>query len=67
MNPAAQIARKSGTWRDFHSDSGVVESEHGRYIIAVIGQHPEDGRDLRRIIRAVDIAFQKARKAIKVD
>jgi len=58
-NPDARIARKSGTWRNFHADSGVVESDHGRYIIAVIGEHPEGGRDLERVINAVERAFQK--------
>ena len=58
-NPDAQIARKSGTWRNYHADSGVVESDHGRYIIAVIGEHPEGGRDLERVINAVEQAFQE--------
>ncbi len=57
-NPEAQIARKSGTWRSFHADSGVVESSHGRYIIVVIGEHPEGGSDLVRVMRAVEQAFQ---------
>jgi beta-lactamase class A len=59
-NPDAQIARKSGTWRNFHADGAVVESDHGRYIIAVIGEHPEGGRDLERVIKAVERAFQNS-------
>ncbi len=59
VNPEARIARKSGTWRNFHADSGVVESDHGRYIIVVIGEHPEGGSDLERVIKAVEQAFQK--------
>ena len=59
-NPDAQIARKSGTWRNFHADGGVVESAHGRYIIVVIGEHPEGGSDLERVIRSVEGAFQKS-------
>jgi len=58
-NPNARIARKSGTWRSFHADSGLVESDHGRYIIVVIAEHPEGGRDLERVISAVERAFQK--------
>ncbi len=56
-NPGARIARKSGTWRDFHADGGVVETDRHRYIIVVIGEHPEGGRDLERIIAAVEAAF----------
>jgi beta-lactamase class A len=59
-NPEAKIARKSGTWRNFHADGAVVESDHGRYIIAVIGEHPEGGRDLERVIKAVERAFQNS-------
>ena len=58
-NPNARIARKSGTWRDFHADGGIVDSEHGRYIIVAIGQHPDGGRDLVRLMGAVERAFQK--------
>jgi beta-lactamase class A len=58
-NPVAQIARKSGTWRQLHADSGIVDSEHGRYIIVVIGEHPEGGSDLMQVMKAVDLAFQK--------
>ena len=58
-NPKARIARKSGTWRHFHADSGVVDSQHGRYIIVVIGEHPEGESDLVRFMRAVEQTFQK--------
>ena len=40
-------------------DSGVVDSQHGRYIIVVIGEHPEGESDLVRFIRAVEQTFQK--------
>ncbi len=66
VNPQAQIARKSGTWRNFHADSGIVESDHARYIIVFIGEHPEGGRDLERAMKAVERAFQRE-KGFKVD
>lgn len=62
-SPQASIARKSGTWRDFHADGGVVDSEHGRFIIVVIGEHPEGGQDLERVIVGVEKAFKRARAA----
>ncbi len=58
-NPEAKIARKSGTWQNFHADSGIVESPHGRYIIVAIGEHPEGGEDLIRFMRGIEQAFQE--------
>ncbi len=58
-NPEAKIARKSGTWRKYHADSGIVDSQHGRYIIVAIGEHPEGGNDLIRFIKAVEQTYQK--------
>ena len=57
-NPDATMYRKSGTWRNFHADSGVVDTEHGRYIVVVIGEHPEGAKDLVRFIQAVESAMQ---------
>ena len=61
-NPDAKIARKSGTWQNYHADSGVVDSPHGRYIIVAIGEHPEGGNDLVRFMRAVEQAFEEISK-----
>ena len=57
-NPDARMYRKSGTWRHFHSDSSIVETVHNRYIVVVVGEHPEGADDLVRFIRAVDAAMQ---------
>ena len=39
--PDARIYRKSGTWKDFHADSGIIEDENSRYIAVAVGEHPE--------------------------
>lgn len=47
--PGATIFRKSGTWRDYHADSALVEHGDSRYIIVGIAEHPEGGEWLRKL------------------
>jgi len=48
------IYRKSGTWRDYHADSGVVVHDNFTYIVVYIEHHPEAGKKAIRGIRIVD-------------
>jgi beta-lactamase class A len=57
-NPDAELYRKSGTWRVFHSDSSIVIDKHDRCIAVAIGEHPQWGAGLVRIIQAVDNAVK---------
>jgi len=41
--PGVQIYRKSGTWKDFHADSALVEYGNCRYIIVGLAEHPHGG------------------------
>ncbi|MGR8920754.1 MAG: serine hydrolase [Gammaproteobacteria bacterium] len=43
------IFRKSGTWRQWHADSAIVESERGRYIIVGLAESGKGGKWLERI------------------
>ena len=54
----ATMYRKSGTRRNFHADSGIIDTEHGRYIVVVIGEHSEGAKGLVRFIQAVESAMQ---------
>jgi beta-lactamase class A len=47
--PGVQIYRKSGTWRDYHADSALVEYGDNRYILVGIAEHPEGGEWLRKL------------------
>jgi beta-lactamase class A len=47
--PGVQIYRKSGTWRDYHADSALVEYGDSRYILVGIAEHPEGGEWLRKL------------------
>ena len=54
-NPTAEIFRKSGTWRNYHSDSAIVESANGHQYIAVALSHTDKGSDiLVQVIKYLD-------------
>jgi beta-lactamase class A len=44
-----RIYRKSGTWKDFHADSALVEYRDYRYVLVGIAEHPDGGEWLRRL------------------
>ena len=47
--PGVTIYRKSGTWRDFHADSALVEFGDHRYVIVGLAQHADGGEWLTRL------------------
>ena len=57
--PEAKIYRKSGTWRNFHADSGVIVHDTHRYIIVALAEHPRGAEGLSLLIRAVDNAVER--------
>jgi beta-lactamase class A len=59
VNPDAEIYRKSGTWRHFHADSGVVVDEDYRYIIAALIAGPGGEAALVKLIEAVERVMKK--------
>jgi beta-lactamase class A len=52
--PEADIYRKSGSWRQFHADSGVITQEDKEYVIVALVEHPEGGQGLAELIVVVD-------------
>ena len=54
VRPNAKIYRKSGTWKYFHSDSGIIERNGGRYIAVALAENPQGGEWLKQIIVAMD-------------
>ena len=55
QNPKAKVYRKSGTWRNYHSDSALIERPDGRKYIAVgLTQHDNGGSLLENIIVDLD-------------
>ena len=54
--PGAKFMRKSGTWKGFHADSGVIsDPENGyKYIIVGLAEHPQGDEGLARFAAVVD-------------
>jgi len=59
-NLQSRIYRKSGTWRQFHADSGVIiNDEHGyKYILVALAEHPRGAEGMTMLVKAVDHAVK---------
>ena len=57
--PEAEIYRKSGSWRAFHADSGIVTQKDKEYVIVALVEHPQGGEGLSELIVAVDNLMDK--------
>jgi len=47
--PGVRIYRKSGTWKNFHADSALVEQGGRRFVMVAIAEHPDGGDWLVRL------------------
>jgi beta-lactamase class A len=61
-HPDARIFRKSGTWKEFHSDSGIIEHEGYRYIAAALTRNPDGGKWLSDLIVQLDTLVRRSGK-----
>ena len=61
--PGADVYRKSGTWKRFHADSGVIVREQHTYIIVAIAEHHQGAEGLSQLIVAVDDMMERIRPA----
>ncbi len=52
--PDAQIYRKSGSWRNWHADSAIVEHDGRTYIAVGLAQSPQGGEWLKKLIFELD-------------
>ena len=53
------VARKSGTWQDFHSDSALVEHDGRRYVIVALAAHPEGETMMKQIAEIADEVIER--------
>jgi beta-lactamase class A len=60
--PDARIFRKSGTWKEFHSDSGIIEHEGYRYIAVALTRSPNGGNWLSDLIVQLDALVRRSGK-----
>jgi len=54
IDPSAEVSRKSGSWRTYHSDSVLVERDGHRYIAVVLADSSRGPTWLRQIIARLD-------------
>jgi beta-lactamase class A len=52
--PEARIYRKSGTWREYHADSALIEHRGHTYIAVALSCDPNGSRWLTQLIVALD-------------
>ena len=57
--PEAEIYRKSGSWRQFHADSAIIEHSGRRYIAVALAEDSRGGEWLSRLIVRLDDLIQK--------
>ena len=53
-HPDSKIYRKSGSWRQWHADSAIVERDGRKYIIVALAENAEGGKWLTQIAPALD-------------
>ena len=57
--PEAEIFRKSGSWRQYHADSAIVEHAGRRYIAVALAEDNQGGEWLSRLIVRLDDLIQQ--------
>jgi beta-lactamase class A len=57
--PKAKLYRKSGTWKNFHSDSVLVWGPERRYILVALSEDNDGSRMLEELVVTVDNMLKK--------
>ncbi len=52
--PGAEIFRKSGSWREYHADSAIVERDGRKYIAVALARNTQGESWLQRLIVGLD-------------
>lgn len=52
--PGSRIYRKSGSWKQWHADSALVERNGRKYIAVALAKHPDGGKWMRQLILELD-------------
>ena len=61
VHPNSRIYRKSGTWKQYHSDSAIIEHDGRRYIAVALAKSRRGGQWLSDLIVAMDdLIFKSA-------
>ena len=54
-----EIYRKSGTWRQYHTDSGIIVHDYFEYIAVALVKDPRGGSLMTRLIDVIDDAIAR--------
>ena len=65
--PQATIYRKSGSWRQWHADSALIEQGRHKYIAVALARDPEGGRWLAELIGKLHRLVVKGEVATALD
>jgi beta-lactamase class A len=60
LHPEARLYRKSGSWREFHSDSILVWGPKNRYILVGLLQDAEGEVILRQLVQEVETVLRQS-------
>ncbi len=61
IHPESRIYRKSGTWKQYHADSAIIEHDGRRYIAVALAKSRRGGKWLSDLIVAMDdLIFKSA-------
>jgi beta-lactamase class A len=55
--PGVAMYRKSGTWRNWHSDAALIEYNGKRYVAAALTEDPRGGKMLEKLIVGLHTAI----------
>lgn len=50
QRPGAKIFRKSGSWRNWHADSAIIENAGHKFIAVVLAHHPDGNKWVQDLI-----------------
>jgi beta-lactamase class A len=63
--PNADVYRKSGSWKNYHSDSALVWGPDRKYIIVALVDNSNGEQIIRNLVKPLDRVLKKSRILIK--
>lgn len=63
--PAADVYRKSGSWKNYHSDSALVWGPDRKYVIVALVDDANGEQIIRNLVKPLDRVLKKSRILIK--
>ncbi|WP_241479965.1 serine hydrolase [Kordia jejudonensis] len=57
--PKATVYRKSGSWKNFHSDSAMVWGPNRKYIIVALVEDGQGEQIMRKLVKPLDVLLKR--------